>query len=321
MLLRDEPVELCMGHVVNEKIPNCSRARVVQRKDIDGFYGRNFETEFVTLAQSRDKTLAEVILDPQLRKKVKPRILVENAEWEYHHYQGGLVPPHQTQFEFDLGNGRVVRLVVHKRPAEVQAALNMKWEFVVESDCRLAALVSLIKAAHLTLFRILGYRFALSACGLSVGRDILGQFFLKNSDKDPDAVMRAAKSFFQPYVNMLRPIERVEGAPPRGTVEDRLVKACFGSRGAPFGILVCVRTNTTLHTVLIPAFATDEAAVIYWDFLKGDNERLVVYDRVYDGDADCWHRSDQPSEVRWPKRSVTFQLGGGELNPNLNLGT
>ena len=48
ILLKDEAVELCMGHVVNKAIPNCCRKTVLQRKDIDGFYGSLLERHFAT---------------------------------------------------------------------------------------------------------------------------------------------------------------------------------------------------------------------------------------------------------------------------------
>jgi hypothetical protein len=39
ILLEDIPGELCMGHVINKSFANSSRKRVVQRKDVDGFFG------------------------------------------------------------------------------------------------------------------------------------------------------------------------------------------------------------------------------------------------------------------------------------------
>ena len=39
----DENADLCLGHVIHQKIPNSSRKTIVQRKDVDGFYGRLLE--------------------------------------------------------------------------------------------------------------------------------------------------------------------------------------------------------------------------------------------------------------------------------------
>jgi hypothetical protein len=318
MLLRDDPVELCMGHVVNQSIPNSSRARVVQRKDIDGFYGSHFEAEFVTLAQSRGVRLADAMLDPTLSKKLKPRIEIQGERCGYHRFRGAGSQDH-TPLELDVGDGRVARLMLHKRPDEVAAARDEKWQVAVEVDCRVGALVSLIKAAYLSLFRMLGYKYALSGQGLSVGRDILGRFFQENNGKEPGAVRQAAKQFFQPYVNMLRPIERFTGDAPRGTVDDGLVKACFGSSCGPFAMLVCVRTNAALHAVLMPAHGNAEAAATYWDFLQNENERLSANDCRYDKATETWQGTEQPTVIHWPKESTTFLLNDERPGGNIAL--
>jgi hypothetical protein len=44
-------------------------------------------------------------------------------------------------------------------PEDVSAAVGQKWEIEISKDVRIPALVSLIKAAHLTFFEMLGYRF------------------------------------------------------------------------------------------------------------------------------------------------------------------
>ncbi len=320
MLMRDEPVELCMGHVVNQSIPNSSGAKVVQRKDIDGFYGRHFEADFVTLAQSRGVLLPDAMLDPTLSKKLKPRFEVRGEKCGYHYHRRGAGSKDHTPLVLEVGDGRVVRLMLHKRPDEVAAASNEKWQIAVEVDCRLAALVSLIKAAYLTLFRVLGYKYALLGPGLSVGRDILGRFYLENCAKEPDAVRQAAKHFFQPYVNMLRPIVHYTGDAPRGTVDDRFVRVCIGSSQGPFAMLVCVRTNAALHAVLMPAYGNADAAATYWDFLRNDNERLSANDCWYDKATDTWQGTQQPTVIHWPKESSTFLLddeppGGGLALP------
>ena len=49
ILHRDEPTQLCMGHVINDAITGSCRVRVVQRKDVDGFYGAYFEADYTAL--------------------------------------------------------------------------------------------------------------------------------------------------------------------------------------------------------------------------------------------------------------------------------
>ncbi|PQV62436.1 hypothetical protein B1R32_13611 [Abditibacterium utsteinense] len=51
ILQRDGPAELCMGHVVNKAFfdtsNRVSERCILQRKDVDNFYGSHFEPRFL----------------------------------------------------------------------------------------------------------------------------------------------------------------------------------------------------------------------------------------------------------------------------------
>jgi hypothetical protein len=51
LLFRDDDVELCKGHVLNQGFVGATRATTVQRKDIDNFYGSFFESDFVLIQE------------------------------------------------------------------------------------------------------------------------------------------------------------------------------------------------------------------------------------------------------------------------------
>src|SRR5262245_56173772 len=229
LLLKDEDTELCMGHVINEKIPNSSGARVLQRKDVDGFYGRVFEPDFMTLLEAREANPKDAVFDPALSKKMKPRILIDGEECPHYLHRGTKLPPEHTGIQLEHPDGEAIRLVLKKRPEDFKVDQSRKWQIVVERDFRVTALVSLIKAAYLTLFRLLGYRYALSGEGIEVGHNILGNFFRQYGDKSVEDARNEARQWFRPYVNMMRPIVGFSGTPPPGTVEDGVVKVCFGS--------------------------------------------------------------------------------------------
>src|ERR1035437_8632179 len=82
ILFRDEAVDLCRAHIVNDAFPGSARSWTIQRKDVDNFYGSAFESDFVNI-QYRGRHLAESILgDPHLSKKLHPKIRIgdENVE-------------------------------------------------------------------------------------------------------------------------------------------------------------------------------------------------------------------------------------------------
>src|SRR4051794_29792952 len=92
MLLKDEEEGLCMGHVVPQSFPDSCRARVVQRADVDNFYGRVAEADFATLPDLRRRGLQGVISDRSLRRRVQPRIVVNGQECGYYAYKNGQRP-------------------------------------------------------------------------------------------------------------------------------------------------------------------------------------------------------------------------------------
>jgi hypothetical protein len=308
MLLKDEDTDLCMGHVVNDKIPNSSGICVVQRQDVDGFFGSKFESDFVTFLEAKHAKLKDAVFQQQLNKKMKPRIFVDGMECPHYLYQGTTLPRSHTGIHLENLDGEAINLVLKKRPADFLADRAKSWQIVIERDSRITAFVSLIKAAYLTLFRLLGYRYALSGAGLEVGHTILGNFFSEHGHKKVDDVRSVAKQWFRPFVNMMRPIDGFIGKAPQGTIEDGAAMACFGSSGKAFGLVVCVRTNDISQAVLMPVFDNPESAATYFDFLKNDNETLAVSHCEFNAKDRCWHGSDEAIMATWPKKDASFDF-------------
>ena len=86
ILLRDEDTRLCMAHIVNQKIANSCRKTVVQRHDVDSFYGKMVECDFIDLNTLRRSTLEDVLLKKDLRTKIKPRFTTHDGK-ECDHYR------------------------------------------------------------------------------------------------------------------------------------------------------------------------------------------------------------------------------------------
>src|SRR5262249_10767782 len=84
----DERAPLCMGHIVNEACPDSYRGRVVQREDVDNFYGALAEAEFTTLVQARSMDPRDVLCDPILRKRMKPKLMVGGEVWPHYPDRG-----------------------------------------------------------------------------------------------------------------------------------------------------------------------------------------------------------------------------------------
>jgi hypothetical protein len=175
-------------------------------------------------------------------------------------------------------------------------ALDKQWEIVVARDLRLPTLVSLLKAAHLTLFELLGYAYGLSLGGRYVGWDILGSFYVANVGKEKQDVVKAAKDHFSKYAALVRPLM---AAPDglAGSISDRRFYVCTGNPDK-WAFMVFIRTGGVLHAVLIPIMEETEASVRFLNFLANPAPRFEARLAILEDES--WQVSKQPRVFEWP---------------------
>jgi hypothetical protein len=299
ILFEDEDVPLCKAHIINERFRNSSRAWTVQRRDVDSFYGSKFEDDFLAIKYhienlSPDKVLA----DKKLSRKYRPEILVDDEPVDYFVAQGD-IPEHFTNVEFNY-DGQPIRLGLKMSPEDVSTVVEQKCELEVSKDVRIPSLVSLIKSAHLTLFELVGYRYAFSAGGYFVGQDILGKFFRDNHDKSRSTVLENAPRFFSEFVHMVRPVELC-ALDLQGTITDRQMLICRGSRGV-WALIVFIRTSSKLHSVMIPVFDQPDAVATFLSFLKNKNDSIEVMPCCYEQGQ--WEIRKELFRLIWPKKGI-----------------
>ena len=301
MLFKDEDVALCRAHIVNESFPDSCRSWTVQRTDIDNFYGSAFESDFVDIQYRGQQLTDRVLRDPVLSRKLRPSIQIggENVE---HFVAAGPVPAQFTEVSVDGPNGPI-RLGLKIRPDD--ALDTSQWQITIEKDIRLPALASMLKAAHLTLFDMLGYRYALSAGGYFLGRNILGEFFLQNKGKSRAKVIANGLSHFREFANLMRPVLN----PPadlRGTAADQFVFVCRCDADTPWGIIVFVKTSNLVHSVLVPVLETDSAAARFMAFLRGDGCRIRANRCKFVGKN--WYGAKNYEFLDWPTADIEEPL-------------
>jgi hypothetical protein len=194
-----------------------------------------------------------------------------------------------------------VRIGIKLTPDDLIATANQEWEVRIDKDLRVPALVSLIKAAHLTVFRMCGYIYALHTAGLLIGNNILGEFYRKNKDQPREVILRNAETFFREWVTMVRPMIWSARSEFEGTVSDRKLLVCVGTSGRMWGMIVLIKTAHEVHAVLLPAFTDVDSAATYLEFLRNDNENIHIGSAEYDGDNRCWLVGTERAPLRWPK--------------------
>lgn len=302
ILLRDESVELCDGHVINKAFPGSDRRTVIQRADVDNFFGAMFEAEFTLMAHRGQHTPSDLLLDSELRRKLRPTLLIDGTPVE--HYVSHEPPAHHSKLLVDREGRESVPLVLKLDPSDALSALDGKWEVEVARDVRLAALVALLKAAHLTMFSLMGYGYALTAGGMFQGREVLGRFVAANLRNDRQTVVQNAAKHFEEFVNLVRPMI-VSPQGMAGTITDRQLFLCTGTP-RPWAFMVLVRAGSQMHSVLVPIMEDAEGGARFARFLKNPSPRFEVK-RIKLAD-DRWEVSKVGRMIDWPEARFTDPL-------------
>lgn len=299
MLYADERVALCEGHIINSAFRDASRSTTVQRKDIDNFYGSMFEADWLIIQERGQHTLPEVLADKGLTRKLRPQLWRNGEQVEHYVATSPSIPPHHTPIIVE-GVDKAMQFVMKVDPSDAIADVDARWEISIERDLRLPALVSLLKAAHLTLFQILGYRYVFSPSGRYLGYDTLGRFFLQCRGLAKPDVLRRAREFFAQHVNIVRP---VAGGPSlQGTLSDQMVSLCMPNPSAIWGMLVFVKLANSVHAVLVPTFTDAETAARYLRFLKSPFPRFET--RLGRYKSGQWEVPKSSKIIDWPAASL-----------------
>jgi len=303
VLFVDEDVALCKGHVVNQAFPNSTRRWTVQREDVDSFYGSHFEADFQALLYREGGTPASVLFDKKLSRSFDVSITADGEPVDYYLTKGD-IPKRFTGFKFHKDNGDSVLLGLKMDPTSALEKADRQWEMQVSKDIRIPALVSLIKAGYLTLFSMLGYRYALSVDGLLVGSHVLGQFFKRNIGKPKQAVLDDAREFFGACAHMVRPVPKTK-LQFAGTVADGNMFLCRSFSGEPWAVVVFIRTSQQLHAVLLPLTESEAAYRAFVSFLH--NDETTLHANFLKFERDHWTTNPKPVTLEWPKGEALLE--------------
>ena len=299
ILHRDEETELCAGHIINQALEDADRSWTVQRKDVDNLFGTLFESNFLALEQKGNLQADEILADKWLSRQFKPRIEVDGQSVDYYMERDAEETVPEQFSKLTVETERVsVPLVLKIAHEEMGHTFGGKLEIIVEKDVRLSALVSSLKSAHLTLFHLLGYSYALSAGGYFLGRQILGEFFLITKEMNRQRALRTAMAHFKEFSGMCRPvIDRSWDS--KGTLTDHKLIFCMSER-KPWALIAIVRTGEQKHAVLVPLLRDAESAERFSRFLSSpfpSFEGLVVQ---WDEDNEEWVGLSDTKKVVWP---------------------
>jgi len=213
-----------------------------------------------------------------------------------HYLPDGPVPPGHSELLVEREGLPEVRLAIKLEPSETLTSVGADWKITLDKDVRLPAVVSLLKAAHLTMFRLMGYSYALSTAGRFVGWDVLGRFAETNMGGDRPTVLRNASTHFSEFVNLVRPMAGLLTG-LAGTITDCRLFLCTGSPKA-WAFMVFIRTGSEMHAVLLPVMEDDESAARFLRFLKNPSPRFEAKLVRFAGDR--WEVAKDGRMIDWP---------------------
>lgn len=170
--LRDETgAELCNGHILNHGLKNASRAAVVQRKDVDNFYGHSIEPDTVkwlNLSVSTTEQILRMTRNATLTTPDGEKVPIfwasNSACQKFQHID--LFRPDGSSFRGPfLRKGAI-------KPGRFE---NVEIEHQMTFSAA-AITGSLLKSAYLAAFMMFGYAFVFSHPGRRI-REALAGFF------------------------------------------------------------------------------------------------------------------------------------------------
>ena len=162
-------------------------------------------------------------------------------------------------------------------------------------------LVSVLKAAHLTLFCRLGYGYALSVGGRFLGKDVLGCFFSKARGLDRLEVQRLAADHFTEFSALVRPAHKISGD-FSGTLDDGFGWLCLLGK-TPWAIKVVVRVSDKFFCALVPVMDTPESANHFLRFMANPYRELSVAGALFNETA--IETDFAIRKVKWPEAKFT----------------
>lgn len=201
ILQMEEPALLCKGHIVPKAVRG--RTWVVQRRDVDNFYGQFAEAGFIHGVRLR----AMPTFDDAVEYILKHR-LARRADLSVIDGTGARAPVHRAPRH---AAGRELMI----RSGEGAIDLDGELSLTMDLDVRFETLLTCLHTAHLGLFQASGYAYATSASGRFVAnllRDVYLQFARQRRSSQSLAERNhLLAAMCRTHANMVRPLQSIDG--------------------------------------------------------------------------------------------------------------
>lgn len=296
ILFCDEETELCKGHIVNQAFGRSHSEWIIQRKDVDNFYGIHFEADFIGIQYiDRRLDILNSFSDRNHLSLFRPKITRNGQPVPYYPFSEKLkTPKDHTPIIIESAEKQInLNLKISKEELENPG----KMEIYIEKDMRLSAIVSLLKAAHLTLFKMLKYQYALSATGYYMGKTILGDFFIQNRNENHETIIQNGLIHFEKFSHLVRPMTSHQPE-LKGTIKDNRLYILETSTSIPWAFMIFIKVKTSIHAVIIPIFEHPDGISKFFNFLRNQGGDITGKFSYFDNGTFMVH--EKSSTFNWP---------------------
>jgi hypothetical protein len=208
--LKDEPEgELCDGHILNESIKAASGNTIVEYRDVDNYFGATLEPDLVAFLNAPVSTPKELI------EKYGRTLTVTlpSGEKASAFFANRRARPNFPRIDLlDTSGAAIASPYLRTGPLEPKLHKDLQVEWLMGFTDS-AIFGSLLKSAHLALFRIMGYRHVLSQAG-SYLRQALASFYIDKADK------AQSSRYFSKFAGAVKPVLNDIPADAGGTLEE-----------------------------------------------------------------------------------------------------
>jgi hypothetical protein len=306
ILFKDEPGELCKGHIIPDVFGTCS-SWVPQRKDIDNFYGSVAEKDFFGFIEDRPKTPVDIWHNRDSRGRHSP--LLKYNEKSVDHYfpkEGQSIPPGHSPMRVVSDGKTLCDIVIKDSTEEARKLSGKEFRIVIEQDYRPSIIASVLKAAHLTMFHMLGYKHVFSPAGIYVA-STLKQFFATHKGTTGKKRRQAFAAHFHQYGRMISRMVLIDRAVLGGTIVDSQILACIGGTEGVFALGVIIPVGNDACCVFLPPEGNTIGT--YFNFLNEPPPSILVRHLRFRASTSD---GGQPCFVTSPGEPVRI-----DLSPNL----
>ena len=246
----DIETEHCKGHILVESLKN-SGMWVPQREDVDNLFGESVEGDFSKIVQDRRKSTGEILADFKLRKRHRPQILCGGNVVPHYFSKSENVATGHTAFRMSGPTETDEYLVVKMDNNEVMRLHEKPIQLLIDRDYLPEVIASVLKAAHLTMFRLFGYKHVFSYSGLILS-DLLGKFFKAAKESDRSQRKSLVEEHFLKANAYISPMCTAPDADVRGSLLDHKFLMGMGSSEGPFTVGVIVPAGKDIFVVFLP---------------------------------------------------------------------